>query len=146
MTLISCGGGGSSVEENPLLQRSWDTPFGVVPFESVRAEHYIKAFDLAFDERRRDIERIVSDPKTTFESVILALDCSGGRLRELRDLFEMSEAAISDESYRAVSDRLAPLIAESDDLVWMNQELYLKVRALYLQREELDLDPQQLRL
>lgn len=146
MLFNSCGSEQRKSTSNPLLEQSWDTPFGIAPFEQIRAEHYLEAFALAFEEQRADVERIVESDDTTFAGVILALDYSGLRVKELRDLFEMSEAAISDAAYRAVSETLMPQIAAADDAVWMNDALYQKVHKIYMSRDELELDALQLRL
>lgn len=45
---------------NPLLQ-AWDEPFGLPPFERVRAEHFAPAFEQAMAAHRAEI---VVQPQT----------------------------------------------------------------------------------
>ena len=40
---------------NPLLQ-PWSTPYGLPPFEQVRAEHFEPAFDEALKQHRAEID------------------------------------------------------------------------------------------
>ncbi|MFI3306323.1 MAG: M3 family metallopeptidase [Rikenellaceae bacterium] len=142
----SCNSETKQQRVNPLLAEEWETPFGIVPFEQIRAEHYLEAFESAFEQQRAEVDSIALGSDESFEGVILALDHSGLRVKELRDLFEMSEAAISDESYRAVSAQIMPKLAAADDAVWMNEALYSKVQRIYSRRSELGLDRKQERL
>ncbi len=146
--VVSCNTQKGSVSgENPLLERSWDTPFGIPPFEKISGEHFVPAFELAFEEWAADIDSIVSDRReASFESVIWALDNSGERFKDLKDIFEMNGAAISDEGYRRAEEELAPRIAAAIDAVYMNGALFERVEELYMRREELGLDPIQMRL
>ncbi|MFI3247521.1 MAG: M3 family metallopeptidase [Rikenellaceae bacterium] len=145
-TQISCDNGVSQASQNPLLEQ-WETPFGIAPFDRIEAQHYLGAFSVAFEEQRADIERIVkNEDEPTFENVIYALDQSGIRLSELNDLFEMSSAAISTAEYHAVSEQLMPLISAANDSVWMNEELFERVEAVYERRGEMELDEVQRRL
>ncbi len=146
MIFNSCDTEQAKSTHNPLLEEEWDTPFGIAPFEQIKAEHYLEAFERAFDEQRTQIDSIANSADVSYNGVILALDHSGLRVKELRDLFEMSEAAISDESYRAVSSVIMPKLAAADDAVWMNEALYNKVRKIYSRRSELGLDRDQQRL
>ncbi len=125
---------------NPLLE-SWDTPFNIPPFEQIRADHYLEAFDVAISEQRSEIEVIVSESTAvTFEDVIVALDRSGGRLQDLGDLFEMCEMAISSEDWVRVGETVKPRISVAMDSVWMNDKLFGRVQKLYNDRDSLKLN------
>ncbi|MFI3259008.1 MAG: M3 family metallopeptidase [Rikenellaceae bacterium] len=149
-TVIACSSESTSRAkkgENPLLMESWGTPYEIPPFERITPDHYLEAFEVALEEQLSDIERIVGDESELgFGSVIFSLDNSGLRLRELRDLFEMSEAAISDESYRRVSENIWPRLAAAEDAIWMNEALFSKVKRVYAKRADLGLDDLQMRL
>ncbi len=145
-TLLSCDTKRLAEGQNPLLE-VWSTPFEIAPFDRIEAHHYLEAFDVAFDEQRADIERIIAcEDEANFENVIFALDQSGIRLGELKDLFEMSSAAISTPEYQSVGEQLMPLISQAKDYIWMNDDLFQRVKAVYLGRENMELDEQQIRL
>lgn len=145
-TLLSCVENVGQEAQNPLLEQ-WETPFEIAPFERIEAEHYIEAFDLAFEEQSADIERIISnEAASSFENVIFALDQSGIRLSELYDLFEMSAAAMSTPEYQSVGEQVMPLVSQAEDSVWMNEKLFEKVKSVYKSRNNMELDAQQIRL
>ncbi|MDO8836466.1 MAG: hypothetical protein Q7V01_12770, partial [Vicinamibacterales bacterium] len=60
----------AAVSENPLL-RPWTTPFGVPPFNEIKAEHFLPALKQAVAEQRREVEAIVANPAApTFANTI----------------------------------------------------------------------------
>lgn len=141
MSIISSCDEAQVVERsNPLLEQ-WDTPFGIAPFERIKPRHYLEAFDVAVAEQQAEIEQITS-PTTPVEfgTVIVALDHSGGRLKDLGDLFEMCEMAISDADWVSVGDVIKPKISQAEDSIWMNEELFARVKTLYDGRKKLGLN------
>lgn len=145
-TLLSCDGSSKAEGQNPLLEE-WNTPFEIAPFDIIKPHHYIAAFEVAVQELSQDLDRIVNnEDEPSFENVIFALDNSGIRLSELKDLFEMSSAAISTPEYQSVSEQVMPLISAAKDSIWMNDALFAKVKAVYDGRKEMELDALQLRL
>ena len=63
-----------AVAENPLLA-DWQTPFQVPPFDLIKAEHFLPAFDAAMEAQRQEIAAIVvSDAPPTFANTVEALD------------------------------------------------------------------------
>ncbi len=142
----SCMESGVVDRSNPLLE-SWDTPFNIPPFERIKPDHYVEAFDVAISEQQAEIEVIVSDDTgVTFEDVVVALDCSGGRLSDLGNMFEMCEMAISDEDWVRVSEVVKPRLSMAMDSVWMNAKLFERVQLLYNNRANLDINSVEKRL
>src|SRR5262245_12746203 len=72
---------------NPLLV-PWQTPFGLPPFQSIRAEHFPAAFEHALREHREEIDAIAGRTDVpTFENTIAAFDRSGRALSRVAKLF-----------------------------------------------------------
>ena len=59
MTVVSCRNGHQS-GENPFFTE-WDTPYGVPPFDRIRAEHYLPAFERAMSLHEAEIDAIVTN-------------------------------------------------------------------------------------
>ena len=65
---------------NPLLQ-TWDTPFGMPPFDRIRDDDIPGAFDAALEEARANVARVAADPETpTFANTVEALELADERL------------------------------------------------------------------
>jgi peptidyl-dipeptidase Dcp len=73
--------------KNPLLER-WTTPFEVPPFDRVRTEHFMPAFDRAFADNLKEIAAIAGNKaQPTFANTIDALERSGQTLDNVSAVF-----------------------------------------------------------
>ncbi len=131
---------------NPLLEE-WDTPFGVPPFDQIKDRHYLPALRTAMVEHKVEIDAIVNDPEpASFENTILALERSGKLLTRVSSVFNAVESAHSNDAIREVARVVAPERAAHRDDITLNLNLFERVKAVYDQREQLDLGPEQLKL
>lgn len=145
MSLTACGSAGKT-EENPLLAE-WTTPFGVPPFDKIRTEHYLPAFEQAMSLHEAEIDAIVTnndDP--TFENTMLAYDASGKLLARLNLVFGMISSAETDEQLQAVQEQLMPMLAAHNDRIMLDERLFERIKTLYGIRRTLGLDAEQMRL
>ena len=100
--LFSCGkkkdDSASQDSANPFF-KTWTTPYGIPPFEEIKAEHYIPAFERGMEEQIAEIDAIVNNPEApTFENTILALEYSGELLYNVAAVFfNLMEAVNSPE-------------------------------------------------
>ena len=131
---------------NPLLQ-PWNTPYGLPPFEAVRAEHFEPAFDVALKQHLAEIEAIAGDPQPpSFDNTIAALDGCGRLLRRTEALFYNLASSETSAALQAVQRRLAPLLAAHDSAVYMHRALFARVDALHARRDALGLTSEQQRV
>jgi peptidyl-dipeptidase Dcp len=73
--------------DNPFLN-NYDTPFGVPPFEKIKAAHFMPAYLKGFEEQRAEIKAIINNPdKPDFENTIKALEYSGQLLTRVSRVF-----------------------------------------------------------
>ncbi|MFC1544254.1 M3 family metallopeptidase [Gemmatimonadota bacterium] len=141
--LTACGLGG----ENPLLEASWDTPFGVPPYDRIEDRHYLPAFRQAMAEQKAEIDAIVNNPEPpTFANTVEALERSGKTLTRVASVFGAVESAHSNETILEVASTLAPERAAHSDDISLNSALFERIKAVYEQRDELGLEPEQMRL
>ncbi len=72
---------------NPLL-RGWQTPFETPPFDEIKPEHFLPAFEQAFADHSAEIGAIVHDPAAPdFDNTITALERSGKLLSKVSAVF-----------------------------------------------------------
>jgi len=140
MTMLACTG------SNPLLDQP-KTPFGVPAFDQVKMEHYLPAFEAAIAENKAEVEAIVNNPdEPTFENTIVALDRTGLLLdRVVGVFFNVLEADGNDEM-NDIAEKVSPMLSELSDGIILNDKLFQRVKAVYDQREQLGLNPEQMRL
>ncbi|WP_418982603.1 M3 family metallopeptidase [Alistipes sp.] len=145
MTLSSCGSDRKS-GENPFFSE-WDTPYGVPPFDRIRPEHYLPAFERAMSLHEAEIDAITSNnDEPTFENVILAYDNSGQMLAQVSLVFGMLCDADTNEQMQALQEQVMPLLAAHADKIRLNEKLFEKVKRVYDNRAAEELDAEQTRL
>ena len=120
-----------SCTQNPFLQE-WDTPYGIPPFEKIKECHYLPAIKAGIDEQNAEIKAIVENPEAaTFENTIVAMDRSGQTLDKVCGvLFNVSESNVT-ESLNKIVEKAMPLLSEHSDNIYMNAELFARVKAVY---------------
>ncbi len=132
--------------ENPLLSK-WDTPFGVPPFEQIKPEHYMPAFEEAVAQHNAEIEAIIQcDQAPSFASVILPYDNSGQLLSEIMNIYSMISSAETNEQLQAIEEEIYPRLSSHMGAIELNAELFAKIKAVYDNRLNEELDAEQLRL
>ncbi len=132
---------------NPLLETEWDTPFGVPPFDRIENEHYREAFRAAMAEHAAEIDAIVNnEAEPNFENTIEAFERSGKKLGRVARVFGAVNGAHTNDTLQEIARQLAPERAAHSDDIRLNADLYARVKAVYDERENLDLNPEQLRL
>lgn len=145
MTFASCGSSKQS-GENPLLTE-WKTPYGVPPFDQIRPEHFMPAFEQGMSLHDAEIAAIVeNNDEATFENVILAFDNSGQMLAQTRLVFEMLCAAETNKRMQAIQEQALPMLSAHADRILLNEPLFARVKEVYDRRESLGLDAEQSRL
>ncbi len=136
----------TTMTDNPLLQE-WKTEFGVPPFDSIKNEHYLPAFEKGIEEQKNNIEQIiVNKEEPTFQNTIEAIERSGETLTKVKQVFFAVNAAHTNEELKAVSKEIAPRLSSTQDDIYLNKALFEKVKAVYAKKDSLHLSPEETRL
>ena len=144
--LGACGSSDTKKEGNPFLTE-YTTPFGVPPFDQITIEDYKPAFLQGMDEQKKEIEAIVTNSEAaTFENTIVALDQSGRLLSKVSSVFYGLNSANTNDEMQALSRELSPLMSKHNDDINLNAKLFERVKAVYENRENLNLDKEQSKL
>ncbi len=134
---------GIAGHENPLMA-IWETEFGVPPFDLTQNDHYLPAFREAMAAHKAEIETIVTDPDPpTFENTIVALEKAGALYSRVGRAFGAVHGAHTNDTLQDVARTLAPERAAHGDAIILNPDLWERVRAVFEQREDLGLTPEQ---
>ena len=131
---------------NPLLEK-WDTPFGTPPFDKIKSEDYLPAFQKAIKSHDEEINSIVNNKeKPTFENTIVAYEKSGGLLTRVSLVFDAVESANTDDVLKETSKKIRPELASHYDKIKMNKKLFDRIEKVYKQKDKLNLDFQDKKL
>jgi len=118
-------------DDNPLLQ-TWDTPFGVPPFDQIKIEHYLPAFHTAMADHQAEIQAIANATSPpTFANTLEPLDASGAMLTQVASVFYNLNSALTNDQMQAIAKEMAPLMSKHQDDIRLNEALFARTKAIY---------------
>ncbi len=136
MSCMVCACGQQAADtDNPFLTE-FDTPYGTPDFNRIKVEHYEPAFLKGIEQQNQEIKAIVENPEEpTFENTIVALDNSGEILARVSGVFFALTEADTNDELMALEGKIAPMLSEHSDNIFLNQDLYKRVAAVHAQEE-----------
>lgn len=142
ISLISC----KSEMNNPLLTVS-GLRYEAPAFDRITEEHYLPAFEAAIAEGKQEINAIVNNPENpTFENTILELEYAGGKLNTVAGIFYNLNEAHTNDKMQQIAEQISPMMTEYSLSIMLNPKLFERVKAVYEQRESLNLTQEEAKL
>ena len=134
--------------ENPFFNyKNWDTPHGTYPFNEIKAEHYMPAFEEAMRQGLAEIDAIANNPKApTFANTIEAYEKSGQMLNVVASCFYNLCSAETNDELQAIELELSPKMSEYSATILLNEKLFERIKAVYEQRDKLKLTKEQAKM
>ena len=131
---------------NPFLTE-YTTPFQVPPFDQIKNEHYLPAFEAGMKEQLAEVEAIVNNEEApTFQNTILPFDKSGQILDRVSNVFFNLNECLTDDEMIAIAEEVLPLLSKHGDSIMMNPKLFERIDYVFQHRNEMGLDDQQIRV
>ena len=131
---------------NPFLSE-YTTPFQVPPFDQIKNEHYMPAFEAGMKEQLAEVEAIVNNAEpATFENTILPYDKSGQTLNRVSNVFFNLNECLTNDEMVAIAEQVLPLLSKHSDSIMMNPKLFERIDYVYQHCNEMGLDDQQIRV
>ncbi|MCD6345793.1 MAG: peptidase M3, partial [Bacteroidales bacterium] len=136
--LSSCQESGEEtmLDPNNPFFTEYTTPFKIPPFDKIKVEHYMPAFEEGMKQHKAEVEEIINSKKSpTFENTIRALDNSGKLLNKVAYVFYGLSGANTNEELQKIQLEVSPQLAAHSDEINLNPKLFERVKAIYNQRE-----------
>ncbi len=126
--------------ENPLLK-----PFSGIhqtaPFNSVKIEHYLPAFDVAIEETKAEVQLIIDNPATPdFANTIVALDLAGEKLERIKGIFFNLNSAETSDEMQQIAQEIAPKLSDLGNDISLNEQLFSRIKEVHNQKKSLVLN------
>ena len=117
---------------SPLL-KPWTGPYGgVPPWNLVRAEDFVPAFDAAIEASNADINAITANPaKPDFENTIVAMERAGRTLSRLEAIFFVYASNLNVGPIPDIEKVVVPKLSEHADSIYQNSKLFSRISAVY---------------
>jgi peptidyl-dipeptidase Dcp len=119
------------VSANPWL-KSWNTPYGLPPFDELKASDYVDAVKLAVQEKRADIAKILENKEEpTFDNTIAPFVWAGAKLSCIDNVFRRLIAVERNEDFsKAAADVIGHKAALKMEIM-TNPDLYARIKKVY---------------
>ena len=127
-----------------VLTHHFNTKHNTAPFSKIKNEDFLPAFQKGIELAKAEIDAIVRNPiKPTFENTIEALAFSGDILDRISSIFFNLNSAETSEEMQKIAQEVSPLLSEFGNDIRLNPDLFARVKAVYEQKEHLNLNPEQ---
>lgn len=128
MTCMVCACSQQPTEsENPFFSE-FQSPYGSPDFDRIQLTDYEPAFLKGIEQQNQEIKAIVENPEApTFENTIVALDNSGEILNRVSGVFFALTSADTNDELMALESKIAPMLSEHSDNIYLNEALYQRV-------------------
>ena len=131
---------------NPLLGK-FKTPRETTPFNKIKNEHFIPAFDESCKQLNDEINKIIENPgPPTFENTIVALERSGSLLKRVSGIFYRLMETEYDDELLEIAQIISPQITACQHNAYLNDTLFSRVKFIYVNRKTWNLSTEDSRL
>ncbi len=119
---------------NPFFSK-YTTPFEVPPFDKIKPEHYLPAFEQGMAEQKQEVEALVnSSKKPTFANTIRAFDGTGELLTKVSSVFFGITGANTNDELQKIQLEVSPKLAAHNDEINLNPRLFERVKTIWENR------------
>ncbi|MFN4028023.1 MAG: M3 family metallopeptidase [Flavobacterium sp.] len=127
-----------------ILTSTFQTKHNTAPFSQIKIEDYQPAFEENIAKARAEIDAIINNPESpTFENTIEALDFAGQALDRLSSIFFNLNSAETSDEMQKIAQEVSPLLTAFGNDITLNEDLFKRVKAVYEQKDQLNLAPEQ---
>ncbi len=126
--------------ENPLL-KPFQTIHQTAPFNSIKIEHYLPAFDATIEETKAEVQQIISNRATpNFVNTIVALDLAGEKLERIKAIFFNLNSAETCDEMEKIAQEVAPKLSDLGNDISLNEQLFARIKEVHSQKDRLALN------
>ena len=126
------------------LTQKFQTKYDTAPFSQINAVDYKPAFIENIAAAKAEIAAIINNNASpTFENVIEALEFSGNALDRLSSIFFNLNSAETSDEMQQIAQEVTPLLTEFSNDITLNEELFARIKAVYEQKDTLNLSTEQ---
>ncbi len=138
----------SANADNPFFHyKEWKTPHQTYPFNEIRAEHYMPAFEEGMRQGLAEIDAIVNNPAApTYKNTIEAYEKSGEMLSIVSGCFYNLTSAETNDILDNIEMELSPKMSEYAANIRLNEGLFKRIKAVYDEKDKLKLTKEQAKL
>lgn len=125
----------------------YQTPYQTPPFDQIKDEHYLPAFEEGIKIKRAELDLIINNSeKPTFENTITAIEKSGELLTKVsRVFFNISGSNGNDETQK-IAETITPQLSKLNNDIVLNEKLFQRIKTINDEKDKLNLSSEQLKV
>lgn len=126
-------------KSNPFFVK-YETPFEVPPFDIIKAEHYMPAFEKGMEIQMKEVEAILANnKKASFENTIIAMDGTGMILTKVSRVFFGLSTANTNPDIQKIQMEVSPKLAAHGDKISLDPRFFERIKTIYEENDNSDL-------
>ena len=132
----------TSCKTNPY-EKEWNTPYGTAPFSEIKTSDHAPAIKAGIAAQKAEIQAIINNPEPpSFDNTIAAYELSGKLLAKAVGVFSNLSESDSTPEMQAIEEEILPILTQAEDEIFMNPDLFARVKAVYENMDALDREQQ----
>ncbi|WP_320111097.1 M3 family metallopeptidase [Draconibacterium orientale] len=132
-----------TAQTNPLLG-DFNTPHDAAPFDKIKNEHFMPAFEEGIKLGKAEVEKIKNNQEApTFENTIVALDEVGRLLARTSGIFFNLLSSETNDELQGIAQEVSPMLTAFQNDISLDPVLFERVKAVYNKKDELELTAEQ---
>lgn len=132
--------------DNPFF-KEYSTPFQTPPFDKIKEEHYLPAFEEGIKIKRTELDVIINNSdKPTFENTIGALEKGGELLSKVSNVFFNLSGSNGNDEIQKIAETITPDLSKLSDDIYLNEKLFQRIKSINDEKEKFNLTSEQLKL
>ena len=133
-------------KENPFL-KPFTGVYGIPQFDQIDYSDFIPAIKAGIEEQDANIRAIVVNRAVPdFDNTIMPLENLSPILDRVSSVFWHYDSALKTPEFAQLAEEAIPLLNDAANRVNLNPELFAKIKAVYDRRNDMGLNPVQIRL
>ena len=127
-----------------ILTQKFNTKYETAPFQEIKEENYLPAFQKLITQSEKEIDAIANNPaEATFENTIEALAYSGEQLDRVSSIFFNLNSAETNDEIQKIAQEVSPILTEFSSKISQNEKLFQRIKKVFDEKENLNLNEEQ---
>ena len=127
-----------------ILTQKFNTKYETAPFQEIKEESYLPAFQELIAQSEKEIDTIANNPaEATFENTIEALAYSGEQLDRVSSIFFNLNSAETNDEIQKIAQEVSPILTEFSSKISQNEKLFQRIKKVFDEKENLNLNEEQ---
>ena len=127
-----------------ILTQKFNTKYETAPFQEIKEENYLPAFQELITQSEKEIDTIANNPaEATFENTIEVLAYSGEQLDRVSSIFFNLNSAETNDEIQKIAQEVSPILTEFSSKISQNEKLFQRIKKVFDEKENLNLNEEQ---